>query len=82
MLSRQDIAATVADLLTQLDLRWDTSMPESAHLFDDLGMDSFDAYEMIEMVELEFNLDAPDDEFAGVFTVADLIEVVVTSLAE
>ena len=41
---------------------------------DDLGADSLDLFELIMMLEDEYNMEFPADELAGLNTVGDVIE--------
>lgn len=87
-----EIAVVVADLLDQLGLTWDPATSGDVHLFDELGMDSFDAYEMIAMLQIAFDLESDDvagdvdvDEAEGtfdhVFTVSQIISTVAERIA-
>jgi acyl carrier protein len=75
-MERALVAGVVARLLGELGYDWDRG-DEAAHLFDDLGFDSFDGYELVAMVEFEFDLELDDAEVDTVFTVGDLVDRIV-----
>ena len=60
-------------LIKQLRLKNVEVLPES-RIKDDLGADSLDLFELIMMLEDEYNMEFPADELAGLNTVGDVIE--------
>lgn len=73
-MTRSQIVRIVADLLDEIGLLWDPSDSEDLHLFDELGMDSYNAYEMIAMLEMTFDLEILDGDFDDVWTVRGIVD--------
>lgn len=49
---------------------------KNKNLFDDLGLDSLDAIELVMDMEREFNMSIPDDEVEKIKTVGEIIEYI------
>ena len=60
-------------LAAQFDVDEDSITMET-DILEDLGADSLDLFELIMMLEDEYNMEFPADELAGLNTVGDVIE--------
>jgi acyl carrier protein len=60
-------------LLTRLELGDEAVTPYTG-LFDDLGLDSFRAFEMIVIIESAAGLDVPPPDIPEIYTVGDAFE--------
>ena len=47
-----------------------------SNLFDDLNFDSLDSVEMVLALELEFDIEIPDDSIDEIKTVRDIVDLV------
>ena len=47
-----------------------------SNLFDDLNFDSLDSVEMVLAMELEFDIEIPDDSIDEIKTVRDIVDLV------
>lgn len=81
-MQRTEIKSTVLDIIVSLrmnitvsDLINTSSETEKLNLRDDLGLDSFDAMELIIKCEENFDIEWPNDQL-DVKTVGDVIDVV------
>jgi|TARA_B110000285_G_scaffold217154_1_gene265194 acyl carrier protein len=59
------------ELLVDLD-----KITQEADLFDDLNFDSLDSVEMVLAMELEFDIEIPDDAIDELRTVRDIVDLV------
>ena len=59
------------ELLVDLD-----KITQEADLFDDLNFDSLDSVEMVLAMELEFDIEVPDDAIDELRTVRDIVDLV------
>ncbi len=85
-MQRTEIKSTVLDIIVSLrmnitvsDLINTSSETEKLNLRDDLGLDSFDAMELIIKCEENFDIEWPNDQL-DVKTVGDVIDVVENSV--
>ena len=49
---------------------------QDAHLFDDLNFDSLDSIEMVLSLEVEFDIEIPDDDIDDLLTIQSLIDYI------
>ena len=59
-----------------------SEVTETANFTNDLGADSLDTVELLMEFEKEFGVKIPDEDAAGIATVADAISYVEAKLAE
>lgn len=76
MSTHPPVAVRVAAQLAELGVSWDPAGGDQ-HLFRDLGLDSLAGYELIAMLEDDFDLEFPDGTFDQVFTTSELVAAVV-----
>ena len=60
----------------------ESEVTETANFTNDLGADSLDTVELLMEFEKEFGVKIPDEDAAGIATVADAIQYVEKKLAE
>lgn len=60
----------------------ESEVTETANFTNDLGADSLDTVELLMEFEKEFGVKIPDEDAAGIATVADAIQYVEAKLAE
>ena len=60
----------------------ESEVTETANFTNDLGADSLDTFELLMEFEKEFGVKIPDEDAAGIATVADAINYVEAKLAE
>ena len=60
----------------------ESEVTETANVTNDLGADSLDTVELLMEFEKEFGVKIPDEDAAGIATVADAINYVEAKLAE
>ena len=60
----------------------ESEVTETANFTNDLGADSLDTVELLMEFEKEFGVKIPDEDAAGIATVADAINYVEAKLAE
>ena len=60
----------------------ESEVTETANFTNDLGADSLDTVELLMEFETEFGVKIPDEDAAGIATVADAINYVEAKLAE
>ena len=60
----------------------ESEVTETANFTNDLGADSLDTGELLMEFEKEFGVKIPDEDAAGIATVADAINYVEAKLAE
>ena len=60
----------------------ESEVTETANFTNDLGADSLDTVELLMEFEKEFGVKIPDEDAAGIATVADSINYVEAKLAE
>jgi len=66
-------------IIKQLGVDIEEITPESKFI-DDLGADSLDIIEVIRSLEMEFELDIPDEAAEGIATVNDAIEYITQNI--
>lgn len=75
--TRNDVALVLSRALASLKFSWEPgSNPEHVHLFDDLGLDSLDGFDLVMILEEEFDTDGREQDFSRTFTVRSVIETV------
>lgn len=79
--TREEIVSTIQQVLTDMLIAWSPSDGEFLHLFDDLGLDSLDGYDMVALIEQRFELDAGPEDFARTLTVHTVVEAISEKLA-
>lgn len=67
---------TIIDIIKNKTKTRNKNITAESHLFNDMGLDSLDAVEIIIEIEDSFNIDLQDKESEEVQTVKDLIEIV------
>lgn len=80
---RTEIAAKVKDILIdELMLTVDlaNSLKPETHLINELGADSLDVVEVAMRLEIEFEIEIPDDDLEQVETFESLVNLVDTKL--
>jgi acyl carrier protein len=78
--TRADVVDRIAGILTDMLVDWSPGDGEHLHLFDDLGLDSLDGYEMVVRLEEAFGEAAGADDFARALSIRSVVEVVCTKL--
>jgi acyl carrier protein len=65
----------VSEELAKLGYDWSSEKdPEHTHLFDDLGLDSLDGFDMVVALEDRFEASGSEENFSRTFTVRAVIE--------
>lgn len=72
--TRREVAESVSEAIRCLGFEWSTNDPEHLHLFEDIGLDSLDGFDMVVMLEEAFDAPADQDTFARTFTIRSVIE--------
>lgn len=80
--TRLEVAETVSRALDQLGFTWCPEDGEHTHLFDDLGLDSLDGFDMVLTLEEMFDVSSADENFARTFTMRSVIETACEILRE
>ncbi len=62
-------------ILEHLEVEPEKALPE-AHFIDDLGISSMDLWELVLIMEDEFNLEVPDEDLEKIQTVQNAIDYV------
>jgi len=62
-------------IIENLDVDSAQVVPE-AHFVDDLGVSSMDLWELVLIMEDEFNLEVPDEDLEKIQTIGDAIEFI------
>ena len=72
-----DIFEKVKDLIAdQLDVDDKDSITESSSITDDLGADSLDVVDLVMALEVEFNVEIPEDQVENIKTVGDIVKYI------
>ena len=75
--NRKGVALVLSQSLALLKFQWKPETdPEHTHLFDDLGLDSLDGFDLVMILEEEFGTDGSEQDFSRTFTVRAVIETV------
>jgi acyl carrier protein len=75
--NREDVALAISQALAILKFQWEPGTdPEHTHLFDDLGLDSLDGFDLVMILEEEFATDGREQDFSRTFTIRSVIETV------
>ncbi len=73
--TRGEVADGVSETLTELGYIWRAGVdPEYVHLFDDLGLDSLDGFDMVLALEERFDASGSEANFSRTFTMRAVIE--------
>lgn len=72
--TRPEVARIVSNAIKSLGFAWEPEDPEHLHLFEDVGLDSLDGFDMVVMLEEAFESPADEDTFARTFTIRSVIE--------
>jgi len=76
MPTKEEVVATVKELITQsLGVGADEIAPDASFI-DDLGADSLDIVELVMMIEKEFEIEIPDEDAEKISTVQDAIDYI------
>jgi len=62
-------------IVEHLDIEPEKIVPE-AHFIDDLGISSMDLWELVLIMEDEFDLEVPDEDLEKIQTIKDAIEYI------
>ncbi len=62
-------------IIEHLDLEPEKVVPE-AHFIDDLGISSMDLWELVLIMEDEFDLEVPDEDLEKIQTIKNAIEYI------
>jgi len=62
-------------IIEHLDIEPEKVVPE-AHFIDDLGISSMDLWELVLIMEDEFDLEVPDEDLEKIQTIKDAIEYI------
>ncbi len=54
----------------------ESEITPDANIYDDLGLDEIDIYDMVMSVEDEFEMELPDEELEKIKTIGDLIKFI------
>lgn len=80
---RAGVARAVSEALDELGFSWEPGVDgEHLHLFDDLGLDSLDGFDMVLTLEEKFDVSSADENFARTFTMRSVIETACEILRE
>jgi acyl carrier protein len=75
MYTRHAVAVIVSETLLIVGLEWVPGRDaEHVHLFDDLGIDSLDGYDVAFMLEQKLGSASEEQNFASTFTIRSVIE--------
>lgn len=75
-MSREDVSSRLLDLAAKRFKKDRSTLSASDDMFEKLGIDSFQAMELLTDVEDEFEIEIPDYELKGVTTFAALTAVI------
>lgn len=75
-MSRDDVSSRLLDLAAKRFKKDRATLSVSDDMFEKLGIDSFQAMELLTDVEDEFEVEIPDYELKGVTTFAALTAVI------
>jgi acyl carrier protein len=73
-MSDMDFDAFAAMLIERLNLEDPPPLQPFTGMFDDLGIDSFQAFEVLIIIETAAGLDVPPPELPEIFTLGDAFE--------
>lgn len=54
----------------------ESEITPDANIYDDLGLDDIDIYDMVMSVEDDFEIELPDEELEKIKTIGDLIKFI------
>lgn len=54
----------------------ESEITPDANIYDDLGLDDIDIYDMVMSVEDDFEIELPDEELERIYTIGDLIKFI------
>lgn len=79
-MTKEEIFARIRDVLVRsFELESDSVLP-TAHLFEDLDLDSIDAIDLVVGLEEETGLDMSEDELKALRVVQDVVDLVYRKL--
>ena len=76
MRSKEEIYAWVADVLKREFQFTDDDLSPSAHLFDDLDLDSIDAIDLTVRLEEKTGLSFKEDDLKSLQTIQDVVDFI------
>jgi acyl carrier protein len=79
--TRLAVVDRIGLILNDMLIDWTPSDGEQVHLFDDLGLDSLDGYDMVARLEEAFDLAADPDAFARTLSIHSVVAAVCEQLA-
>jgi acyl carrier protein len=81
-MDRSVLSETLCDLYNEETSAALSSVPDDAHLTDDLGLDSVDTFSLIMQVERHFRIRFSNQEFRGIERVGQLLDLVSLKLQQ
>jgi acyl carrier protein len=75
-MSKQEILARVIELMVESFEIDPAEIVSTAHLFDDLDLDSIDAIDLVVGLEEEIGLQVTEDELRKIALVQDIVDLV------
>ena len=82
-LSQDEIADQLVDILRSLGFSWVTrKISPDADIYDDLGFDSFDLYDVLLSIEEHFNITIDEMRLVDVRTVSAVVGLIDLALAK
>lgn len=79
--TREDVSKEFVDLLVQEFSVPREAITPTAHMFDDLGLDSIDLLSAVAIVETRHGIAIPDEDLPGMLIVEDCLDKIVEHLA-
>lgn len=80
-MSHEEVVKKVKDIIVDKLGAEESEVTESASFTNDLGADSLDTVELLMEFERVFNVKIPDEDAAGISTVADAIKYIENKIA-
>lgn len=71
---RSDVAMILSQEMAEMNFHWTPGEPEHLHLFEDIGLDSLDGFELALALRHRFSVVQERIYFARTFTIRSVIE--------
>jgi len=71
---RADVAVALSQEMAEMNFHWTPGEPEHLHLFEDIGLDSLDGFELALAMRQRFSVVEERAYFARTFTIRSVIE--------
>ena len=81
-MTADEIRLSIKELVAEVTEREPEEVPADARLKEDLGVDSLLAMELMLLIDKQFSIEIPEEEFDKLLTVDDAVPVVQRYLAE